>query len=78
MSKRLDVIHKIKEEYVMVKHSTLSTFKDRPPIRDSRFILLLLSNTKKEKKLVLIFPIFKEQLFEIYCLYYLFSYKPNP
>lgn len=48
MSKRLDVIHKIKEEHVMVHHSTSSSFMVRPPIRDSRFTFLLLSTTKKE------------------------------
>lgn len=47
MSKRLNIIHKIKEEHVMVHHSTSSGFMVRPPVRGSRFTFLLLSSTKK-------------------------------
>lgn len=47
MSKILDVIHKIKENHVMVDHSTSSSFMVRPPIRDSRLTFTLVSTKKR-------------------------------
>lgn len=79
MSRGLDVIHKIKEEHLMVHHSTSSSFVVRLLVRDPgtrslHFSFCLIQGIE----ISLALHLFKKRFVSSLLSVLLFSYKRNP